>query len=228
METKLKKYNLSGKEIGTVQVEKSLATAEVNGQLVKDYIVAMRNNARQWSASTKTRSEVAHTTKKPRPQKGTGNARQGSLVSPQFRGGGIVFGPKPKFDQHVRINKKERKAAIRALIGEMIREEKVSVVDSFDLEQPKTKQVAQFIKAAGLKKRVLFVGEANNTEVEAENMTRKVSLKTTQHEAFLKSMRNIQKTEFRLAKNVSGYDVMIAHHMVITESALKEITEWLS
>jgi len=225
--TNLKKYNISGKELGTVEVEKSLATAEVNGQLVKDYIVAIRKNARQWSASTKTRSEVAHTTKKPRPQKGSGNARQGSLVSPQFRGGGIVFGPKPKFDQHVRINKKERKAAIRALIGEMIREGNVRVVDSFALDRPKTKQIAQFIKEVGLNKRVLFIGEGNETEIEVEQIKKKVSVQTSKHETFVKSMRNIPKTEFRLAKNISGYDVMVANHMIITESALKEITEWL-
>src|SRR5690349_7181997 len=117
----LKKYKLDGQEVGTVKISSQLAEAEANTQMIKDYIVAIRENQRQWSASTKGRSEVVHTTKKPYRQKGTGNARQGSLVSPQFRGGGIVHGPKPKFDQHVRINKKEKKAAIRALIGEKIR-----------------------------------------------------------------------------------------------------------
>ena len=80
---------------------------QANSQMIKDYIVALRANARQWSANTLGRSEVVHSTKKPHRQKGTGSARQGSLVSPQYRGGGIVFGPKPKFDQHVRINKKK-------------------------------------------------------------------------------------------------------------------------
>ena len=105
----LKKYNLAGKEIGQVAIDDRLIDVEANSQMIKDYIVALRANARQWSASTKTRGEVKHTTKKPHPQKGQGRARHGSLVTPQYRGGGRVFGPKPKFDQHVRINKKNVK-----------------------------------------------------------------------------------------------------------------------
>jgi len=226
--TTLKKYNIEGKEIGTVKVDPALVDAEAHGQSIKDYIVAIRKNARQWSASTKTRSEVDHTTKKPRPQKGSGNARQGTLVAPQFRGGGIVFGPKPKFDQHVRINKKERKAAIRALISERIRNGDVLVLETTKVEQPKTKVVAGFLKALQLKKRVLFIGEGIEKEIEVEGMENtQVSLHTAKHELFIKSMRNIQKTEFRLAKNISGYDVMVANHLILTEEALKEIVEWL-
>lgn len=104
--SKLQKYSLAGKQLGDITIPKSLSEAEANTQMVKDYIVAIRANARQWSANTKGRSEVVHTTKKPFRQKGTGRARQGSLVAPQYRGGGIVFGPKPKFDQHIRINQK--------------------------------------------------------------------------------------------------------------------------
>ena len=98
----LKKYNLAGQEVGEVTLEDSLTSANKNLQMIKDYLVAIRANARQWSANTKGRSEVNHTTKKPHPQKGTGNARQGSLAAPQYKGGGRVFGPKPKFDQHER------------------------------------------------------------------------------------------------------------------------------
>ena len=77
--------------------------------MIKDYIVALRANKRQWSANTKGRTEVNHSNKKPWRQKGTGNARQGTFAAPQFKGGGVVFGPKPKFDQHVRINRQERR-----------------------------------------------------------------------------------------------------------------------
>jgi len=112
----LKKYNIDGEEVGKVEADKSLVDVQANTQMVKDYIIAIRANARQWSASTKGRSEVKHTTKKPHRQKGTGRARQGSLVTSQFRGGGVVFGPKPKFNQSVRVNKKEKKAAIKFLI----------------------------------------------------------------------------------------------------------------
>ena len=137
--TTLKKYDLKGKEVGHVKVAEKLATAEAHGQMIKDYIVALRANARQWSANTKGRSEVKHTTKKPHPQKGGGRARQGCLVAPQFRGGGTVFGPKPKFDQHVKTNKKERQAAIRFLLAEKFRDNKLHIVEDFSMKAPRPK-----------------------------------------------------------------------------------------
>src|SRR5271168_3288593 len=133
--------------------------------MVKDYIVALRANARQWSANTKGRSEVKHTTKKPHPQKGGGRARQGSLVAPQYKGGGRVFGPKPKFDQHVRINKKERQAAIRSLLAEKIRKGQLLIVENLTLKAPKTKAVSDFLKNCKIEKsRILFLAEGNFTK----------------------------------------------------------------
>lgn len=224
----LKKYNLSGQETGTVQVVDRLVDVEVKGQMVKDYIIALRSNARQWSASTKTRSEVAHTTKKPRPQKGTGSARQGSLVGPQFRGGGIVFGPKPKFDQHVKINRKERQAVIRFLISEKIKENQILILEDTQLQEPKTKHVSKFLKSIGLSKRVLFVGEGEYETVEVEGHKTRVSVLTKKHDDLVRGMRNIPKVEFTLAMNMNGYDLLLARTIVMTEAALHEITEWLS
>lgn len=223
----LKKYNLNGQEIGQVQVIDELANAEANGQMIKDYIVALRANARQWSANTKTRSEVNHTTKKPHPQKGGGRARQGSLAAPQYKGGGRVFGPKPKFDQHVRINKKERKAAIRFLISEKIRENKLSIIEDTDLEAPKTKVMASFLKSGPFSTRVLFLGHGNYAEIQTEDETKRVSIHNDKHQNFIKSIRNIPKTSFSLATNISGYDVLVAHDIIMTEAALKELTDWL-
>lgn len=224
----LKKYNLAGKSIGNVQVDDTLAQAEANGQMVKDYITALRANARQWSANTKTRGEVNHSTKKPHPQKGQGRARQGRLSSPQYKGGGRVFGPRPKFDQHVRINKKERRAAIRFLIGEKIREEKLIIIDDTALDNPKTKTVANFLQSADIKGRTLFLGESTRVSFDAgEGEVLNVDVATHKHDNFIKSVRNLPKTEFALASNVSGYDVMIAQNMVVTESALNELKEWL-
>ena len=108
----LKKYDLQGKEVGKVDLDDALLKAGTHPQSIKDYIVAIRKNARQWSASTKVRKEVSHTGRKPHPQEGQGRSRQGDLAAPQYKGGGIVFGPKPKFNMHVRINRKERRAAI--------------------------------------------------------------------------------------------------------------------
>lgn len=225
---KLKKYNLAGKEIGQVTIEEHLINVEANSQMIKDYIVALRANARQWSANTKTRAEVKHTTKKPHPQKGQGRARQGSLVAPQYRGGGRVFGPKPKFDQHVRINQKERKAAIRFLIAEKLKENRVWLIDNTEMDGPKTKAIAGFLKGLDIKGRVLFLGEGTYTEVETEGKVQRVSVSSAKHDHFVKSMRNLPKSDFMLASNVSGYDVMIAQGIVLTESALHELNQWLS
>lgn len=224
----LKKYSFEGKELGSVEVSDDLLNAEANGQMVKDYIIALRANARQWSANTKGRSEVSHSTKKPHPQKGGGRARQGSLVAPQYKGGGRVFGPKPKFDQHVKINKKQRIAAIRFLIGEKLRNEKVTVIDDHGITEPKTKAVAEFLASQDLKnKRVLFVGEGQYAEFEIGEFSEQFSCPTDQHKMFVKSMRNIPKTEFALASNVNGYNLLVASQVVITEKALQEWEAWL-
>jgi large subunit ribosomal protein L4 len=224
----LKKYNLAGEEIGQVNVDEKLINAEANSQMIKDYIVALRANARQWSANTKTRSEVKHTTKKPHPQKGQGRARQGSLVAPQYRGGGRVFGPKPKFDQHVKINQKERKAAIRFLIAEKLKESRLWLIENTEMDAPKTKTLANFLQGLDIGGRVLFLGESTFTEVETEGQKQRVSVSDSKHDHFVKSVRNLPKASFMLASNISGYDVMVARDIILTESALHELNQWLS
>lgn len=225
----LKKFSLAGKELGSIDVSDDLMNAEANSQMVKDYIIALRANARQWSANTKGRSEVNHTTKKPHPQKGGGRARQGSLAAPQYKGGGRVFGPKPKFDQHVKINKKQRLAVIRFLIAEKLRDDKVTVIDSTEIETPKTKTVIHFLNKQKLDgKRILFVGEGSYTEIQIGEYAELFCAPTEQHHGFIRSMRNIPKTQFALATNVNGYDLLLAHQLVITEKAFQEWQDWLS
>ncbi|CDZ80463.1 50S ribosomal protein L4 [Candidatus Rubidus massiliensis] len=226
--TTLKKFNLNGEEVGEIQIADHLVDVEVSGQMVKDYIVALRANARQWSANTKGRSEVNHTTKKPHPQKGGGRARQGSLAAPQYKGGGRVFGPKPKFDQHVKINVREKRAAIRFLLSEKIRENRIRIVENFQLDQPRTKQVAGFLKSQSMNGRVLFLGEGSYANVMIGDESQKVSVQDKKHENFVRSARNIPGVSFSLATNISGYDVLVARELVITEAALQEINEWLS
>lgn len=225
---KLKKYNLIGNEVGEVAVNERFINAEANSQMIKDYIIALRANARQWSASTKTRAEVKHTTKKPHPQKGQGRARQGSLVSPQYRGGGRAFGPRPKFNQHVRINQKERKAAIRFLISEKLKNNQIWVIDGTTMDAPKTKTIANFLKGRELRGRTLFLGEASYAEVQTEDKTLRVSVSSDKHTNFIKSTRNLPRTSFSLASNISGYDVMVARQIILTEAALNELNEWLN
>jgi large subunit ribosomal protein L4 len=226
----LKKYNLNGQEVGEVSIEEDFLEVSVSGQMIKDYIVALRTNARQWSANTKTRSEVSHSTRKPHRQKGTGSARQGTLAAPQFRGGGIVFGPKPKFDQHIRINKKEKRLAIWSLMAEKIRENRVAVLEdaafSESMDVPKTKTVAAFLKQRNLLgRRVLFVGEGSYHAIEDEGL--RLSAPSAKHNFFKLSIRNLPRVNYVQAANVNGYDLLVSREIVFSESALKEIQELL-
>ncbi len=209
----LKKFDLSGKEIGTIQIEDSLLDISAHSQMIKDYIVAIRNNARQWSASTKGRSEINRTGRKPHPQKGQGRSRQGCFAAPQYKGGGIVFGPKPKFDQHVRINRKERRAAIRFLIAEKIKENQVRVLSHKEMKEPKTKTLVNFFNQSEIKgKRTLVLGEMGSALV---------------HENLVKSLRNIPKKEYMVAAQVNGYELVRCQELVVLDSALDELLSML-
>jgi large subunit ribosomal protein L4 len=206
----LKKYDLAGREIGEVSVADDLIKTTANRQMIKDYLVALRANARQWSASTKGRSEVNHTGKKPHPQKGTGRARQGCLAAPQYKGGGRVFAPRPKFDQHVRINKKERRAAVGHLLAEKVKGSRVHILKYEPLSVPKTKAVAQFLRSLKLEgKRVLFLAEG--------------APKMEQYQTWIRSMRNVPKIEFLLVPNVNGYDLTLCNDVVLMEPAFDEL-----
>lgn len=208
---KLKKYDLKGKEVEEVDIDKMLLEVSVNPQLIKDYIVAVRKNARQWSANTKGRSEIALSNSKPHPQKGTGRARQGCIKTSQYRKGAVVFGPKPKFDQHVRINRKERRAAIHYLLAQKVNEGKIHLLKLGGLKEPKTKSVCKFLDAAGLKKKkVLFLcDEGEKTQGERSN--------------FYLSMRNIPGAHFMPINSISGYDLMRTQDVVVIDSAQKEL-----
>jgi len=201
----LKKYDLKGKEVGTVKVADELLAVSAHAQSIKDYIVAIRNNARQWSANTKRRMDSHHTGRKPHPQKGQGRSRQGDLAAPHYKGGAVVWGPRPK-DVHTRINQKERRAAVRFLLAEKIKAGRVHVLAG-EMKEPKTKQMAGFLD--GLKigeKRVLMLGDSGNLS---------------------KSLRNIPKTEFLSMKQVNGYEVIRCQDVVVLESAVEQLVSFL-
>jgi len=212
---KVKKYDIGGKELEAVDIDDKLLDVSVNSQLIKDYIVAQRKNARQWSANTKGRSEIAQSNAKPHPQKGTGRARQGCIKTAQYRGGAAVFGPKPKFNQHVRINRKEKRAAIHFLLSQKISEGNLYVLKLGALKQPKTKSVCKFLEGAALgKKSILFLcDDGEKTQKDREN--------------FFLSMRNIPKTRFLPIANISGYDVMRSQDVVVIDSALDQLMKAL-
>lgn len=202
----LTKYDLSGKRVGEVEVKDSSLEQTAHSQMVKDYLVAIRNNARQWSANTKGRKEVNCTGRKPHVQKGQGRARQGFVGAPQYKGGGIVFGPKPKFDQHTRINRKERRKAIRSMLVEKIKGSRLHVLETEQLDSPQTKKVAQFLSETNLKgRRVLFLGEKQS------------------HENLYLSSRNIPKNDFVSLPSINGYQLAISQDVVVLDSALDEL-----
>lgn len=217
----LKKYNLAGKEVGQVAIEDELLESNANSQMIKDYIIALRENARQWSACTKTRAEVSHSGKKPHPQKGTGRARQGYLGAAQYKGGGRVHAPKPKFDQHVRINRKEKRAAIRHLLIEKILDNRLHILQVEDMKEPKTKKVAAFLKSRELEgKRILFLGDGLHVAGKEGGTP---ASPTKKFESFLKSISNIQKSDFMMVPNVSGYDVLVHHDLFVMETAVDQL-----
>jgi len=211
----LKKYDLLGKEIGEVTIEETFLEKRGNAQMIKDYLVALRANARQWSANTKTRAEVNHSGQKPHPQKGSGRARQGYLGAPHYKGGGRVFSPRPKFDQHVSINKKERRAAISHLLAEKVSGGKAVVLQySSPLAVPKTKTMAGFLDHLSLSgERVLFLAEGQHL---FEN-----------YETLVRSLRNIPRVEIKLVSQISGYDVALCSSFVFLEPVLEEVKLYL-
>lgn len=208
----LKKYDLHGKEVGTVQIDDALLEGAAHPQSIKDYIVALRNNARQWSANTKVRKEINRTGRKPHPQKGQGRSRQGDLAAPQYKGGGIVFGPKPKFDIHVRINKKERRAAVKTLIAEKVKAGLVHVLHhKGDLKAPKTKTMAEFFgKIPNAERRVLVLCDTSKEEMKNPHLN------------LIKSLRNIPKKEYAWLSQINGYELAKSQTIVVLDSALDE------
>lgn len=211
--TKLKKYDIEGKEVEEVEFDDKLLEGKGSPQSIKDYLVAIRNNARQWSANTKGRSEINHSNAKPHPQKGTGRARQGTIKATQYKGGATVFGPKPKSNQHVRINRKERRAAIRTLIGQKVSGGNLHLLKLGSIDGPKTKRVANFLEKVGLKgKKILFLSD----ESEAAKNDR---------QNFYLSMRNIPNAHFMPVRSVSGYDVIKNQEVIVVDSAYDQLIE---
>ena len=212
----LKEYNLAGEEVGKIEIDDELLNPAANTQMIKDYVTALRANARQWSANTKTRAEVNHSGKKPHPQKGTGRARQGYLGAPQYKGGGRVHAPRPKFDQHVKVNKKEKRAVIRQLLIEKVLNDSLHVLQFVEMDKPQTKQVAQFLKARDLEnKKIIFLAESGD-EGQGAILLEKY------HVLYLSS-RNIFGLRFLPLTVVNGYDVIANQHLIVMNSAVDQL-----
>ena len=197
--------NLEGKAIGTVDVPAALLDTKRGGQVVRDAIVAYQANQRHGNASTKTKGEVAGNGQKPWRQKGTGNARAGYRQSPIWRGGGVVFGPKPRsFNRD--LNRKMLQLALAKIVADRVSENAVTVVDALTLNDSKTKSFIQVLKTLGLSKSVLIVSEDPSSNL-------------------LLASRNLPGVEIARASHVNVFQIARYTKLVITRGALEILNQ---
>ena len=163
-------YNMEGKEVGTLDLNDAVFGVEVNEHLVHMAVLQQLANNRQGTQKAKTRSEVRGGGRKPWRQKGTGHARQGSTRAPQWTGGGVVFAPVPR-DYAFKINKKEKRAALKSALTSRVQENKLIVVDELKLDEIKTKQVAQVMKNLNVDKALVVINDNDqNIVMSAKNI----------------------------------------------------------
>ena len=201
---KVSVYNIDGKEVGSIELNDAVFGVEVNEHLVHMAVVNQLANNRQGTQSAKTRSEVSGGGRKPWRQKGTGHARQGSTRAPQWTGGGIVFAPKPR-DYSFKMNKKEKRAALLSALSSKVNDSKIAVLDSFNLDQIKTKKFAEVMNNIKVSN-ALFVIEGENKNV-------------------VLSGRNIPTVKVSATNEINTYDVLKYDTLVVTKAAVEKLEE---
>ena len=163
-------YNMEGKEVGTIELNDAVFGVEVNEHLVHMAVVQQLANNRQGTQKAKTRSEVSGGGRKPWRQKGTGHARQGSTRSPQWTGGGVVFAPVPR-DYSFKMNKKEKRAALKSALTSRVEENKFIVVDELNFDEIKTKKFQAVLNNLNVNKALVVLEDGNkNVEISAKNI----------------------------------------------------------
>lgn len=200
--------NIEGQTVGELELSDAVFAAPVNDALMYDMVLLYRANQRQGTSDTKTRGEVAGSTKKPWRQKGTGRARIGTKRSPVWRTGGITFGPHQR-DYSYTIPKKSRRAALRSALSAKLRDGELIVLDTLSLNEPKTKLVADALKKLNAEKGALIV---------AADFDNNVYL----------SARNIPGTAATAARNINVYDVLKHDRVVMTKDAVAKVEEVLA
>ena len=197
-------YNIEGKEVGSIELNDAVFGVEVNEHLVHMAVVNQLANNRQGTQSAKTRSEVSGGGRKPWRQKGTGHARQGSTRSPQWTGGGVVFAPKPR-DYSFKMNKKEKRIALLSALSSKVADNKIVVLDSFNLDEVKTKKFAE----------VMSNLKVENALVVLEGENKNVVL----------SGRNIPSVKVTATNEINTYDVLKYTTLVVTKAAVEKLEE---
>ena len=200
----VKVYNMEGKEVGTLELNDAVFGVEVNEHLMHLAVVGQLANKRQGTQSAKTRSEVSGGGRKPWKQKGTGHARQGSTRAAQWVGGGMIFAPKPR-DYSVKMNKKEKAAAIKSALTSRVAEEKIYVVDSLTFDEIKTKKMTAVLDSLKLEKALVVLDKKD------ENV--------------ILSARNIPEVRTVMSNSINVYDILKYGSLVITKEAVAQIEE---
>ena len=197
-------YNMEGKEVGTMELNDAVFGVEVNEHLVHLAVVAQLANKRQGTQKAKTRSEVSGGGRKPWSQKGTGHARQGSTRAPQWTGGGVVFAPTPR-DYSIRLNKKEKRAALKSALTSRVNDNKFVVVDELKFEEIKTKNFKNVMNNLNVSKALVVLAENDQNVV--------------------LSARNIPEVRTSLVNTLSVYDILKYNTVVATKAAVASIEE---
>ena len=197
-------YNMEGKEVGTMELSDAVFGVEINEHLVHMAVVQHLANKRQGTQKAKTRSEVSGGGRKPWKQKGTGHARQGSTRAPQWKGGGVVFAPVPR-DYSFKMNKKEKRAALKSALSSRVEEKKLIVVDEIKFDEIKTKNFVNILKNLDVSK-ALVVLEDGNTNAEI-------------------SARNIPDVKTAKTNTINVYDILKYNTVIATKAAVANIEE---
>ena len=197
-------YNMEGNEVGSMELNDAVFGVEVNEHLVHMAVVQQLANNRQGTQKAKTRSEVSGGGRKPWRQKGTGHARQGSTRSPQWTGGGVVFAPVPR-DYSFKINKKEKRAALKSVLTSRVLDNKLIVVDELKFDEIKTKKFQAVMDNLKVKKALVVI--ADNDE--------KITM----------SARNIPTVKTALVNSINVYDILKGDTLVLTRDAVAKIEE---
>ena len=195
---------MEGQEVGKMELSDAVFGVEINEHLVHMAVVQQLANNRQGTQKAKTRSEVSGGGKKPYRQKGTGHARQGSTRAPQFTGGGTVFAPVPR-DYSVKMNKKEKRAALKSVLTSRVQENQLIVVDELKFDAPKTKDMVKVLSSL----------KAENALVVLNDNDRNV----------VRSGRNIEGVKMALTNTINVFDVLNHKTLVLTKDAAKTIEE---
>ncbi|MCI7813563.1 MAG: 50S ribosomal protein L4 [Lachnospiraceae bacterium] len=197
-------YNMEGKEVGTMELNDAVFGVEVNEHLVHMAVVSQLANKRQGTQKAKTRSEVSGGGRKPWRQKGTGHARQGSTRAPQWTGGGIVFAPVPR-EYSFKMNKKEKRMALKSVLTSRVQENKLIVLDELKFDGIKTKNMKAVLDNLNVTKALVVLNDNDQNVV--------------------LSARNIANVETALTNTINVYDILKYNTVVVTKAAVATIEE---